>query len=103
MAQRIVTVKELAAEVYEHGQYLKRSFSADELKDEPDSTPGTDCRLQLHDGSWSFHTGDSSFDQDHRGSWGAGFVPRGCTKDEARSIAKDLIDEAMGDYDESEA
>jgi hypothetical protein len=103
MSKSPVTVAELTKEVYECGQYLKREFKPAELRvpgQFPGDTVGTDIRLQLHDGTWSFHTGDSQYDQDHRGAWGSGFCPRGVSKAEARSIAKDLIDEAMSDYAE---
>jgi len=57
----------------------------------------------LADGSrkvlWSVHTGDSSYDQDHRGFWGSTSVtfigdPDGDTLD-AAEVADDLIGEAM--------
>ena len=103
---KIVTIKEVAAEVYAFGQYLARNFSEEDLREpgsHPDDAVCGDCRLQVHDGSWYFHTGSADYDQDHRGSWGAAFVPRGVTKSEARGIAKSLIDEAMSDYDMSES
>lgn len=105
MGSRIVTIKEIAAEVYECGQYLKANFSPADLREHgqhSDDPVGTDCRLQIHDGTWYFHSGEASYDQDHRGSWGSGFVPRGVSKMEARRIAKDLIAEAMSDYHEED-
>jgi hypothetical protein len=105
MSKRIVTMTEVAAEVYACGKYLKANFSPEALREHgqhPDDPVGTDCRLQIHEGTWSFHSGDASYDQDHRGGWGSGFVPRGVSKAEARRIAKDLIDEAMSDYEEEE-
>ena len=92
------TLRELTDEVYEYGQHLKRSFSPEDLREhgEDSDSPGYgDIRLQVHDG-WTVHTGDSSYDQDHRGSWAAGSVPRGCSKKEAREIARSLLDEIGG-------
>lgn len=37
-----------------------------------------ECDVRLHvwpDGEWTIHYGDPSYDQDHRGYWGAGSVP----------------------------
>lgn len=55
-----------------------------------------DVRLQVYpDGQWKVRSGDSSFDQDHRGYWGAGCVMRSTNcRDEARR----LIGEAAEHY-----
>lgn len=59
--------------------------------DYPDDTDVFDVRLQVwEDGSWTIHTGDSSFDQDHRGYWGASSID---PKTNCRELARDLIDE----------
>ena len=100
--RNIVTVKELAEEVYACGRYLKENFSEADLKGPGEDVAGTDCRLQIHDGSWAFHSGSSDYDQDHRGAWGAGFVPRGVSKAEARRIAADLISEASESYEDDD-
>ena len=74
------------------------SLSADVEPDmiEPGATePTIDCRLRHHDGSWSFHTGDSSYDTDHRGNWGASCVGADMTEDEAGSVADDLLDQVL--------
>lgn len=57
-----------------------------------------DVRLQIHDdGTWSIHTGDSSYDQGHRGMWGATVVPFEDDPDsrefDADEIAADLIEQ----------
>ncbi len=53
-----------------------------------------DVRLQVwSDGSWTIHTGDASYDQDHRGFWGASSMT---TRTNARELAKELISEAQG-------
>ncbi len=49
-----------------------------------------DVRLQVTDNGWSVHTGDSSYDQDHRGYWGASCIGKGTN---CREVAFDLIDQ----------
>lgn len=56
----------------------------------------TDVRLQLDDdGSIEIHDGDPQYDSDHRGSWGSGFASRGMAESSARSVATDLLDQAL--------
>jgi hypothetical protein len=55
-----------------------------------------DVRLQvMEDGSWGIHTGDASYDLDHRGHWGASSLSRrsNCTE-----VARDLIEQARESY-----
>ncbi len=53
---------------------------------------GIDVRLQVYDdGAWALRTGDSQYDLDHRGSWGAGYLTK---TSNAHEIARELIDEA---------
>ncbi len=67
----------------------KRSIG-DEMVDE-EGNVGFDVRLQVHEnGRWSVHTGDSQYDQDHRGFWGSGFLSRSTN---CRELAADLIDQ----------
>lgn len=54
------------------------------------------CDVRLHvwpDGSWAVHSGDSQYDQDHRGFWGASSIP-GTRRFNARDVARELIDQA---------
>jgi hypothetical protein len=52
-----------------------------------------DVRLQVHEnGAWEIHTGDSQYDLDHRGFWGASYLTKSTN---CRECAKDLIDKAM--------
>lgn len=92
----IPSIRELADEVYEYGQYLK-GYLPNELREPGSDFVGGEARLQIHEGTWAFHTGDPQFDQDHRGAWGAASVPRGCSRREAREIARDLIEQAEDD------
>ena len=61
--------------------------------------PSGDIRLQVRiDGdnfSWRAHHGDSSYDQDHRGYWGASCVGVDETAESALAIADELIDQAL--------
>jgi hypothetical protein len=86
-----IPLAELANEIYNCGQYLKHNFSAEDLTEKGTDFAGTDCRLNVRDGSWSLLTGDSQYDQDHRGYWACSSIRRGCTWNEAREIARDLV------------
>ena len=89
MAKRlrgIPSIQSLASELT-----FQKRWIPDASEFEKGETRGIDVRLQVHDGSWSLHTGDSSYDQDHRGHWGAGFLTPRCN---ARELARELIDEA---------
>jgi hypothetical protein len=61
----------------------------------PDDPPTIDCRLRYFDGNWSFLTGDSSYDQDHRGHWGASCVGANLAVSEAQNIACDLVEQVL--------
>ncbi len=84
------TVKELAEELEGHKSYIEDDFKED--PDDEDEEPGMDVRLQVQKGGWSLRTGDSSYDLDHCGWWGAGFL----TQDtDCEELADELISEAM--------
>lgn len=51
-------------------------------------------RLQVVDGDWFIHSGDASFDVDHRGSWGSSYGCYNMSKGQLRELAKELIQEA---------
>lgn len=59
-----------------------------------------DVRLQVHAGSWALHTGDSQYDQDHRGYWGSASIDGVLTRKAAREMARDLIDQAADQFAE---
>ncbi len=51
-----------------------------------------DVRLQvMEDDSWGIHTGDSGFDVDHRGYWGASSLSHDSN---CREVAHELLGEA---------
>jgi hypothetical protein len=54
-----------------------------------------DIRLQVYpNGQYAIRSGDSSYDQDHRGFWGCSSVSPDTTNESAKEIALDLIDQA---------
>lgn len=54
---------------------------------------GIDVRLQVHEnGNWIVRVGSADYDSDHRGFWGASFVPYERTN--LTDIARDLIEQA---------
>lgn len=80
--------------VYSYGRFLKANFSRAEMD-------GCDIRLQVLAGpdypigSWRIWEGDSQYDTDHRGYWGASFVPLGVSRKDSMTIARELIGEAQ--------
>ena len=65
-------------------------------RDFPDDD-SCDVRLQVYpDGDWAIRVGDSSYDLDHHGYWGAGCL-NGKRFDSAET-ARDLIDQAREQY-----
>ncbi len=86
------TTSELAAE-------LEACKGDIEIIEGEDGEPGFDVRLQVTEGDWSLHTGDASYDTDHHGFWGAGFL----TPDtDCAALAEELIEEARDHEAQSE-
>lgn len=71
-----------------------------QINKEADAHPdGIDVRLQVYpDGDWAVRAGDSSFDQDHRGYWGASSVPGGNKRFNSEETARYLISEAKDQH-----
>lgn len=92
-ADNYPSIADLAELVYQYGRDLAQYDPAD-ITEYGCDEPSGDCRLQVQSDGWSFHTGDSQYDQDHRGYWGASSVSPKCTRKEARVIARDLIEQA---------
>ena len=57
--------------LYAHLQFAKPDLMEPGIADEDRFF---EFRIRLHDGDWYLHIGDPSYDQDHRGSIGAGSV-----------------------------
>lgn len=49
-----------------------------------------DVRLRYFDGDWYTYSGDSRYDQDHRGYWGSSCVGADLSEDGAKHLAKTL-------------
>ncbi len=70
----------------------------DECVDE-EGNIGMDVRLQvLSSGRWYLHTGDPSYDTDHTGYWGDGFL---APDTDCKELAKDLLDECKESWFQS--
>ena len=60
-----------------------------------------DVRLQVtvngddQSASWSVHTGDASYDQDHRGYWGAEIMSSDMDDVAIIDVARSLVDQAI--------
>lgn len=78
---------------------MRRTFVRSDLTELGADGAGYDVRLQVRGGSWQLHTGDSQFDQDHRGAWGYGFLPWELSN--LTDLARELISEASDSYAES--
>lgn len=61
-----------------------------------------DCRLRWHAGAFSFLTGSSDYDLDHRGYWGCSMVGMELSEEDARGIADDLLEQVIDNACESE-
>ena len=88
---------ELQQDVYrevETIKYLARTYDPADLDD--GDGPYIDVRLQvLPDGEWTLHHGDASYDQDHRGYWGAGTVSPDDDDVALIETARDLVDQVL--------
>lgn len=59
-------------------------------------------RLQVYpDGEWHVRYGDSGYDLDHHGYWGAATLPGYRHGFDARRMAADMVKQAREDYDTS--
>lgn len=81
---------ELHQEVYRTLQCIDTSDTGD--------SDYLDVRLQLSaNGSFDVHTGDPSYDTDHRGFWGASTLSRDADDLELQDVALELVEEAIED------
>jgi hypothetical protein len=84
---------------YDADDYKRENVTYDENGNISDDTLGNcsyPVRLQVVDGDWTLHSGDNSFDTDHRGTWGYGYAYYGMTKTAIKELARELINEALG-------
>lgn len=76
---------------------LRRINRNDLCDDDDGSGPATDVRLQVwSDGTWQIHTGDSSYDQDHRGARGSSCLL--WDRQNLTELARDLIEQAKDQH-----
>ena len=69
-----------------------QSYDPKDIADE-EGNPCGDIRLQvLYNGSWRIHTGDSSYDTDHRGYWGDGTIQPSDTDAQCLEVARWLVE-----------
>lgn len=61
-----------------------------------------DIRLQLVDGTYYLHSGDSSFDDDNRGAWGYGEINTKCSykndedmTQQFKLVATEIVDNSL--------
>jgi hypothetical protein len=87
---KLPSVKNLR-KVLVQAQKSLRNYCRKSDVSENDETPGVDVRLNVQEGGWKLLTGDSSYDQDHRGQWSCGFLPYG--RCNLTQLAKELISE----------
>ena len=66
-----------------------------DLTDHGEDEPTIDCRVQYHDHEWRLRSGDSSYDQDHRGHWGSSCVGPDLTHDGAMEIAREMVEQVL--------
>ena len=83
----------LAADLLELSRSID-DYDPDDLGD-GSGEPSIDVRLRWHDGEFSVLTGDSSYDTDHRGYWGASSVGADLEPDDAKGIALDLLEQVI--------
>lgn len=90
---------ELKQDVYYELMFVRneaRSYAPDDI-DEGDG-PSIDVLLQvLEDGTWALRTGDSQYDQDHRGFWGASSVAPDDDEVALINTARDLFEQVLED------
>ncbi len=79
-----------------------RTMNRADLVEPGEDSASTDVRLQVwDDGTWNVHTGDASYDQDHRGFWGASCLSY--DRQDLEALARDLIEQARDHHSQTEA
>lgn len=77
-----------------------KEFFRDDMGEPDDSDPESgwlDVRLQVSGDGWAVHYGDASYDQDHRGYWGASCLSR---ETNCRELARELIAECEDSFNQ---
>lgn len=108
-----LTQAQLVAELRD-ARNESRTYDREEITEWGCDTPGIDVRLQvippeertrncwgtpcvpyMTEGEWSVLTGDSQYDQDHRGLWGASGVGPDMTMRDLQGVAEDLAGQVL--------
>jgi hypothetical protein len=101
-----IKLGDVAGELYAYAQNLKSDYAPEDIEDE-EGNAGGDVRFRLYEWSnagwnggkaewaWEVLTGDSQYDQDHRGYWGCGYVEAGASRAACREVAREIIEEAL--------
>ena len=72
-----------------------KTFDPEDIADD-EGNPSIDVRIQVsEDGGCSFHSGDASYDTDHRGFWGASSVSPADGEWECIQTGRDLVEQAL--------
>jgi hypothetical protein len=94
------TVEEIAADLRAAQEEIPAGGWVELGEDDDEDNHSTDVRLQVYpDGQWALRTGDSSYDHDHRGYWGAGWLTHDTDCD---ALAADLLAEAQDHHAQCE-
>lgn len=81
-----------------HSDLLTATDGGDELGEDG----RVDVRLQVYPGGdWEVHSGDPSYDTDHRGFWGCASIPCKRERWSSYAVARDLISECRDHYAQS--
>jgi len=71
------------------------TYAPEDIADD-DGSPGIDVRLQvMDDGSYEHHSGDASYDTDHRGFWGCGTVAPEDDDVALTALAREIVAEVL--------
>lgn len=71
------------------------TYAPEDIADD-DCQPSIDVRLQVReDGSYEHHSGDASYDTDHRGYWGCGAVAPDDDDVALTALAREMVAEVL--------
>lgn len=104
MAWEWPAISDLAAalrEIQRNADFPSLPAAREEEPSDDEQGECFDIRLQVTPGSWELHTGDASYDTDHRGAWGASCLD---AETDCDDLAGDLISQARdtaADMDET--
>ncbi|GAA6622826.1 hypothetical protein [Scytonema sp. NUACC26] len=90
--QELITVVARAArDIFTSFDYIEDEFEY------------VDIRLQLLNGSYEIHTGDSQYDTDRRGAWGYGSVNLHPDSEQTwDEIAIEIVEDTLADYEQQQ-